>query len=1596
MSRLVDERIVEMSFDNRDFEKHTKESMQTIDELKEKMDFSGVAESMNDSFDSVDTSVLAKGLEKVSDGFSTLEIAAISAISNITNRLINLGTNLVKSLSIDNITAGWQKYADTTVSVGTLISQGFDMETVTDQLEKLQFFTDETSYTFTDMVSNIGKFTAAGQDLDTSVEAMMGIANWAALSGQNATTASRAMYQLSQAMGAGVVRLQDYRSIQSANMDTVEFRQKVLDTAKDIGILTESIDGMYQTSSGKRFNIDQFTEYLSEGWFTSDVLVKSLNKYSSAVDSIYERVQETGETASEAIENLSSQLDEFGLKAFKASQEARTFEDVLNSVKEAAASGFSNIFQSFFGDYEQAKVLWTDLANELYDLFIEPINLISDAFKIWKDEGRDLLFANTEEASGAFWDIYYAISSIVNLFRESFLKVFNIEATDKLADKLLEITKSIKSFTSQLVITEELSEKLSNIFGGFASIVKTVFSGISGLLKSLKPALQFVFNIGKKLINILSDIGKEVSIFLNNFTLFKDIQNFISDFLTDIFDLFTKLNILDDIRNAIKRFFNIFKDSGGTLNNVKRIINDIFLLINTVKSAVMTVVDVIVNSIYPVIKPLLDIVFDAVPIVLGTIIKWVAELSDFLVGLFGVVKSGGNLTNVIDYILSAFGKFGEMISGFFSNIKNLFTEERLAQFAEFAGELLKKLGDLFVSIGEIILGLFDFAKSALPVIKDLLSFLTTQLGYIGSSLKELFNGNGFGSDLIKVLLGVAAAIAILTAIKWKTDSVKSIMQPIGYILESVADLADSIAQKNYTIAMKNLATAILMIVAGILALASIDKDKLIPATIVMGLVMAAMFGILVYMKNMVTGIQSFGDLTASMKSINQLIRFSSALIILAVALGIAAIPLVALSKQPWQQMLTGILGYSVVVGSLILLSKVVAKSVNFGEIAKMAAALSLLSISLLISTLPLFALSKFNFESLENTAVGLLIILGIVTVSSLIFTVLGKVIKEIAIGAAAFALVSVTLLLMAISFKNIGYALIECVKPYKELGKMSWDEIGKATVGLLSITTMLSILSAVSPLIGIGLISALGLRAFGSALLVFVKPLKELTYIQWDRVTTALKSLLGSITLLSLIGTFLGTLAGIGLSALAGSLILLGTALLVLSNGMVPFVGVLLELENIKFDTILSSIGKLILISIGLSVASAAIAPAAVFLSSVLVMLSPVLLILSGVITAVTALLSILATLFETIGKAAGPDIQNGITSLIQGLEDSLPALTRIINSILEEINKGLKESLKSILEGLWEFIIVNVSGNEAFFGTLLDNLLTLFDKLFPHIAESLFKSFVGTILNTVPNVVDIILDFGERVLNTLRDNITKLGNAIRNLLDEILYQMAYTLISLLPRFIRTVFSGFSDAISDEFNKWRESATGPFRKFLDWLADDVFKINSPSKVMREMGEYVTDGFILGVLEDQHRVYDTAKDLGDKVDEGINDSKIDDAIYSFINLLNGEFDETVVITPILDLTEIQNGKDSLYSMLGSGDYMLTGSGGYLTENLSNLLLKKSDFGDSFGNTSGSSQNTQETIINNTFNVTGDNPEDIANEISKILQLQVDRRNAKWAT
>ena len=613
MSREVDERVVSMQFDNKQFETNVATTMSTLDKLEAKLNFKGASKALDEldaSAKNVDLSHMGNAVESIEVKFSAMSVAAIAAINRIVNKAFDAGEQLIKNLSIDQITAGWTKYADKTTAVQTILAAtGESMEYVNEQLSKMNWFTDETSFNFTDMTNNVGKFTSAGVDLDKAVLAMQGIAAEAALSGQNAESASRAMYNFSQALGTGSVKVQDWMSIENANMATKEFKETIIETAKELGRVSETGEILSITSSnysGDEFvNFSNFRSTLAAGWFDSDVLIKSLEKYGGFATKLQEITDATGTTATEMLryvreyesgttdigkisritgvsveelsgymETLTSKEYELGRKAFQAAQEAKTFQEAIDATKDAVSTGWMNTFEKIFGNYEEAKVIWTKLAEDFYDIFAsggENRNALLDE---WNEiyDGRTILI---EGLSGAM----DRLIDVIGLVKDAFAAVFPPVTARNLANITYEFRRLVESFNIFEKDGETLTEtgrKMQNILRGFFSIFDILKTAITSLWDAIKPLRNGVGGLFDILTDILSDAGEWLYTFSQRLkesegltTIVNGISNAlqkITDVIKNVFSGITSLstkfeplkNTLSSAKDAIVDFFKSF------------------------------------------------------------------------------------------------------------------------------------------------------------------------------------------------------------------------------------------------------------------------------------------------------------------------------------------------------------------------------------------------------------------------------------------------------------------------------------------------------------------------------------------------------------------------------------------------------------------------------------------------------------------------------------------------------------------------------------------------------------------------------------------------------------------------------------------------------------------------------------------------------------------------------------------------------------------------------------------------------------------------------------------------------------------------------
>lgn len=1467
MSTLVDERVVEMSFDNSNFEKNVKESMGTINELKSSLDFSNAAKSINQSLESVNMTPITYGLESVKQSFSAWEVIAISTISNLTNKVVNLGTKMVESLSVDNIASGWQKFSENTKSVGTLLAQdGNDIDNVSAALEKLMWFTDQTSYSYTDMVSNISKFTATGQSLEDSVQAMMGIANWAALSGQNAATASRAMYQLSQAMGQGVVRLMDYKSIQNANMDTEEFRRKALETAVDLGYLTRTIDGVYTTTekatdAGKQFTQSQFTTQLSAGWFSSDVLMKTLQEYSSAVDELYERTEVTGEfqTASEAIEAYEKELEEggtdtekFGLKAFKAAQEARTLEDAINATRDAVSSGWLKTFEYIFGNYEEAKSLWTDLANNMWDIFAAGGEVRNNILGIWKETfgGRDDLF---DRETGAFWNLFDAIKSITDIIKGAWQSVFGFgKSLDDDEAYANEAAEALKNLTSKLSNSTQAFEDFINkiatpmtgILKGLFSILKFGAKTVGAIFNGIKPLFSLFMSGSGSVITELGSIGESFSDFVDNTTMFEHLTG-----------------ILSKLSNTI---VSIIRKIGSLLAPLKPIYEKLKFYISAVFSALSRIPEHINNFISN---------------------KQIRSFGDFIQALSSAVT--GSIRLIID-TLSKFGK---------TNTDDFAT--KATEVAQGAGAMEA----FFDGLKSLLTGLLAVASAVMPVLGAIFELIGAGLKFIGDALKNSM-GNNSPMDMIKKIFSAAFLAGAIVTLYRLIDVVSSVLEALRNMVAGFGDVLDSKAMMQYAEALKTFAIAILLLVASLVLLSSMDAAQLAKGFAALAVLTSGMILVMkTFSKMFATQYSSFKEAifgfagrfaqAATLKAMAKLI------LSFALAIGILVVAMKLLSTMNSEQIGEALTTLIVLMAALVSVTLIISKTLkgkNAAVLGAFAVVLLALASALTVLSLDLLILSRLKPS-------GALQGVAIIGVLMTMFIGISKLIKMQSVGSLlAFAGMMVVL---GIAFAELTASI--SVLALLPIAK-AWNAVGIITAFMAAMVFIAKLVGIFSSL-KLGIFAA-GMFELGKAMAIFAGVIVVLGTMDEDALKRGRETIQFFILAMAGIIKLVGIFSSLKLGVFASGMILLGAAMLEFTmviralGGMdvgslakagifiTAFVGILALITKalsvkgstnllifaagmaavaasmLLFTLSLAALGALNIGNIvkGLAIMGITLAGLAV-LSNVL---RPAVIVLIGFGAALTMVATAALMFAAALSLVAGLGATAGIalSMLMTGMLETLINLGPTLSTALEVVITALLTAISNTITKIFEMVgtlidnVVSLIGDKgpalvAALVMLIDLTLAALAERMPSIARSLV-SIVIALLNAVKNsagrLTQDILDIVFIMLDTLTKNIPVLLGKLETLVTTLVNGVVDTLISLIPNLIDAGFRliiGLVDGIGESIEKNAGELRDAMGRFCEHLWNaflNFFGIHSPSTLATTAGTNIIQGIINGITK----------------------------------------------------------------------------------------------------------------------------------------------------
>ena len=1130
MSKQVDERVVSMKFDNAQFENGVKTSLSTLDKLKNSLNFKSASTELNNintAANKVNMSGISKGIESIQAKFSALDVMAVTALANITNSAVNAGRRITRALTIEPIFTGFQEYETQINAVQTILantrSEGTTIKDVNSALDELNKYADLTIYNFTEMTRNIGTFTAAGVKLDTSVSAIQGIANLAAVSGSSSQQASVAMYQLSQALAAGTVKLQDWNSVVNAGMGGQVFQNALKETSKELNTGAEAAI----KAKGS------FRESLQTGWLTSKVLTETLKKFTTSGANEYvakytglskEAVEETLKSAkakygeADAIEHASKALAEksgknakeiqdaleFAKTAEDAATKVKTFTQLWDVLKEAVQSGWSQTWRLIFGDFEEAKALFTPLANFLTGI----ISKISDT--------RNAIIKGALESP--FGKMAKNISKVQKSFKGATETVKNY---GKVVDRIIngdfgngktridKLTKAGYDWAhAQNLVNEKLNESTrhtTNYKEAQKEVSKTQEKTIDQLAKMSDAQLKSLGYNEKyiKDLRALQEQAKKTGIPLNEFiknidqldgrTLiinsFKNAGSGLVKVITSIRDawreaFYGKASEEDIIKQKTEHLYNMIaaihkfslklKMSNDTADKLKRTFRGVFALFDLLTT---------------VIGGPFKIAFKMVLKLLGKmdidILSATASMGDAIVKLRDWIFNNNLISKSLDKVISSIKKAIKYIKDLFNSFVKLpEVQKSIKKFKKTFTDIPEIGKNLMTGLKKgledgkstIIDVLINFGKQMLEAIKKVLgihspsteteeignNFILGFVNAINSGIEIVIAAlKKLGSKALEVLrsfdfgavLAVAFGVGIFVLLKKISDAfdvltgpikgISSVLEGAGNALTGFGNVLNGFAMQTKAKALKDLAISIAILVGALVLLAYVAKKdgaSLGWAILVITTITALIGGLAIAVSKAVSKID--------VKNALKIAALAGALLLMANAILILASAMLILSTIDWKQGLVALAGLTAIIGSFIGLLWACEKFDKGSQnISKIGWTFITLSVSMLILAKVLKIVSKLDPKALDK---------GIDCIGSLTLFIAGLMAATLLIGKRANMIggtllkISFAILLLTFVIKSVSKLDPNAL----EVGKQCIEDFALLIIGLIVTTNL--------------------------------------------------------------------------------------------------------------------------------------------------------------------------------------------------------------------------------------------------------------------------------------------------------------------------------------------------------------------------------------------------------------------------------------------------------------------------------------------------------------------------------------------------------------
>ena len=1154
MSTTIDQKVVEMRFDNKNFESNVSNTMSTLDKLKSKLNLTGAAkglENINTASKRFNISGLGTAVDAVQAKFSALGVIGVTALANITNSAVNAGKRIISALTIDPIKSGFQEYETQMNAVQTILantqSKGSTLNDVNKALDTLNTYADKTIYNFTEMTKNIGTFTAAGIDLDTSVSAIQGIANLAAVSGSTSQQASTAMYQLSQALASGTVKLMDWNSVVNAGMGGEVFQNALKKTSELLGTGAEAAI----EAEGS------FRESLKEGWLTSEVLTETLKKFTASGANEYvaeytgltiDAVQAALDSAkaqygeAEAVNQASKALAEKSGKnedeikealqmartAEDAATKVKTFSQLWDTLKESAQSGWTQTWEIVVGDFEEAKDFLTRISDSVGGM----IGAMSDSRNKVLAEGlssgwKQLLDLGIGDEAG------YK-EEIKNLAKEHGIAFDQMIEDEGSFEKALKKSLKTGQITSDMLSesVSKFSEKLSRMSAEEREAAGYTVENVQALEKLDSQLKDGTISMDEFAEKIIKPSGRENLIE----SLFNSAKAFMT-VITPIKEAFREIFPNDDPGKKIYNFIERLRDftanmgiSSDMAEKLKRVFKGLFSIFDIGRKVISTVA-----------KSFVDLAkSNGVSSLATSLLDGVAAIGDYFTSL----NEKFNPKGLSDMLSSVVSGVSNLLEGAVVRIKNF--GNAFSYVGEGISKVTSKIWNAFkivfgfirdnISAGDIFAGLagggiFVAAKKLSSLLDGILDTVKGFFGKDGEGLKDKISGVldslhdsllSFSSGIkVTSLVSIAIAVGILTASLRKISELNA--KNIGKSLFTIGSMLGmlSLSIRSITKSMSKFGSKGLVKsgISLILVAKSID---------ILADVMKKISDM--RLKDVGKGLIGIGagliELSGALKIIGKTkisLSTSVAMLALAESCNILGDAIKKFADMTWEEIGKGLSAMGGALGELVasisILNKFGGGKSIFGSIGILIAVQSLEKMS--------DGLKKFADMTWEEIKRGLSSMGGALGELALALSTVGKISGFSSIFASGAIWITVQ-------------SLSDLVDGLQRFASMTWEEIKR---GLSGMGGALTEVAAITGILGkfTGFSGILG----SGAIFITVQSLNDLANglqrfadMSWDEIKRGLVGMGGALTEVATITGLLGGLGGFASLIGSGSILL--------------------------------------------------------------------------------------------------------------------------------------------------------------------------------------------------------------------------------------------------------------------------------------------------------------------------------------------------------------------------------------------------------------------------------------------------------------------------